>query len=156
MKQLTWLGLFVLAGTLRSQTPAVAPNGLVNAASFAAPGAPNGSLAPGSIASLFGSDLAAAVQAAAVPLPKTLGDTDAVTIGLAAAPLFFVSGGQINLQIPFEAQPGTWDFAVTRAGRTSASRAVTIVPASPGIFIVDPSGQGAIVNTNGVLVDGNA
>ena len=136
--------------------PAVAA--LVNGASFAAPATANGSLAPGSIAALFGTDLVTGtVQATITPLPTTLGDTDAVTIGTIRAPLIFVSGTQINLQIPFEAGLGKQNVVVTRGGQTSAPQTVTIVPASPGIFRAGQTGeQGAILNAHGVLVDNRA
>ena len=69
----------------------------MNAASFAA------KVAPGSLFSIFGTDLAMANQnAASAPLPTSLGGTS-VTIGGKPAPLVFVSAGQINAQIPYEA-----------------------------------------------------
>jgi uncharacterized protein (TIGR03437 family) len=137
------------AAELCGQPPAV--SGAVNGASFSAP------VAPGSIATLFGTNLAGSrAQASGAPLPATLGDIDAVTIGGRAAPLFFVSGNQINVQIPFEAAPGTVNVTVTRGGQTSAARAVTVAPASPGIFTMGQSAQGAILNAKGALVDRNA
>jgi uncharacterized protein (TIGR03437 family) len=145
------------AQATNSNAPTVAPNGLVNGASFAAASAPNGSLAPGSIAALFGSDLATAPgQAATAPLPTKLSDTDSVIVGSTAAPLFFVSGNQINLQIPFEAMPGPLSVAVSRGGKASAPQTVTIVSASPGIFTLDAAAQGAIVNSQGSVVNGSA
>ena len=134
---------------LCAQAPSV--SGVVNGASFSGP------VAPGSIATLFGSNLvSSAVQAKGAPLPAALGDIGAVTIGGVAAPLFFVSGNQINVQIPLETAPGTVNVTVTRGGQTSAPRAVTIVPAAPGIFTMGQSGQGAILNAKGTLVDRNA
>ena len=71
-------------------------NAVVNGASFAA-GAP---VAPGSIASIFGSNLASTSAAVAgVPLPTLLADAK-VSLNGVAAPLFFVSPGQINFQVP--------------------------------------------------------
>ena len=147
-----------LPHTLDAQSfPVVSANGVVNSASFASPTAPNGSLAPGSMATVFGSNLAAGpVQATTTTLPTSLGDTDSLTVGAAAAPLFFVSPGLINFQVPFDTPRGTVNVAVTRGGKTSAAQRVEIVPASPGIFTMNSSGQGAIVNLRGSLVDRNA
>jgi uncharacterized protein (TIGR03437 family) len=142
---------------LDAQAPVPVASGLVNGASFADAASGNGSLAPGSIAALFGNDLAAAaVSFTNVPLPVSLGDVTQVTLGSIAAPLFFVSGTQINLQIPFEAAPSNVTFSVSRGSQTSIPRTVTIVPASPGIFTVGQAGQGAIVNARSVLVDHKA
>ena len=63
---------------------------------------PNGAIAPGAIVAIFGTDLASDTQVASdVPLPTTLGDTS-VTFNNIPVPLFFVSGTQINAQVPFE------------------------------------------------------
>jgi len=67
----------------------------VNAASFA-----GGPVAPSSIASGFGSSLAASTAwATAVPLPWALADVS-VRVGGVPAPLFFVSPQQVNYQVP--------------------------------------------------------
>ena len=81
----------------------ISPGGVVNAASFAA-GSAKVEKAPalvvGSIASIFGTNLAASTKAAqTVPLPRQLGGT-AVSVDGIAAPLFYVSPTQINFQIP--------------------------------------------------------
>src|SRR5712692_5165256 len=86
-------------------------NAVVNGASFAA-GVP---VAPGSIATVFGSNLASITAAAAeVPLPTLLGDAR-ISLNGVAAPLFFVSPTQINFQAPWEL-----------AGRNEASLTVTV------------------------------
>jgi uncharacterized protein (TIGR03437 family) len=145
----------IVTHRLFAQAPA--PSAIVNAASFVPASAPNGSLAPGSIATLFGTNLASTTaQAATTPVPTTLSDTNAVTVVGISAPLFFVSDKQVNLQIPFEAAPGALSFTVTRAGRTSAAQTVAIVPASPGIFTLGADNQGAILNTSSAVVNGAA
>src|SRR5579872_1668254 len=137
--------------------PLIMTDGIVNAASFASPAASNGSLAPGSIVTLFGTNLASVpAQATTTPLPTNLSDIDSVIVGGLAAPLSFVSPTQINLQIPFEAVPGTLNVTVSRSGNPSAPQAVNIVPASPGIFTMDSSGQGVITNLQGAIVNGSA
>jgi len=58
-------------------------------------------VAPGSLVSIYGSDLAASTQSAgAPPLPLTLSGAS-VIIGGQAAPLLYVSPKQINAQVPF-------------------------------------------------------
>src|ERR1700730_10491106 len=74
---------------------------VVNAASYSA-----GSLAPGSLATLFGSGLTTATAVApGYPLPVSLGDANVYVNGV-AAPLVFVSPGQINFQVPWETPIG--------------------------------------------------
>lgn len=60
-----------------AQNPVVTPNGIVNVASFALAGQPNGAIAPGSVVVIFGSNMGPAIlqQAGAYPLPITLGGT---------------------------------------------------------------------------------
>ncbi len=135
--------------------PVINAGSMVNAASFAAATAANGAVAPGSIASLFGSNLSSVVAVStSTPLASTLGDTNSVSIGGVNAPLFFASNGQINLQVPFSVTPGTQNVVVTRGGTASAVQPVTIAAASPGIFTTgqNGTGQGAILNTSNVLV----
>ena len=109
--------------------PQIAAGGVVNAASYAA------KVAPGSLFSIFGTDLATANQSAAsAPLPTSLGGTS-VTIGGKPAPLVFVSPGQINAQIPYEAVLGeTVPVIVTVNGVASPVGNVSVVAAAPGIF----------------------
>jgi len=135
------------AGTL----PQAFRNGLVHAASYAkfAP------LAPGSIFSLFGRNLATSTSAASgVPLPKELGDAR-VMLGGVAVPLFYAGAGQVNGQVPFELTPGTKpSVVVTVKGVAAPPDEITLADAQPGIFTVDQSGsgQGAILDDSYKLV----
>ncbi len=125
--------------------PCVPSSSVVNAASFRRP-VPNGAPAPGSIAAIFGSNLAGAAQGATSdPLPNQLLDTT-VTINSLPAPLFYVSANQINVQIPFEVLPGTASIEVKRGNQTTTT-SVLLAANSPGIFTVNGSGsgQGAVV-----------
>ena len=109
---------------------------------------PNGAIAPGSIAALFGSSLADDLQLAKdVPLPTTLGNTS-VTFNGIPAPLFFVSSGQINAQFPFAVLPGEVSVQVKRGSETSAVQTVTIAAVSPGIYTLNQqdTGNGAILH----------
>jgi tetratricopeptide (TPR) repeat protein len=57
-------------------------------------------VAPGSLVSIYGRDLAETRTAASAPLPVRLGGASVVIGGL-PAPLLFVSPDQINAQVPF-------------------------------------------------------
>jgi hypothetical protein len=66
------------------------------------------------------------------------------------ASLFFVSGGQVNLQIPWSATGGiSWLTASVNGQTGAASPTFTLVPFAPGIFSMNGqgSGQGAILNS---------
>jgi len=116
----------------------------VNGASFAA-----GPVAPGSVVSIFGANLARATGAAtAVPLPRLL-EATTVSIDGFAAPLFYVSPGQINAQAPYEVKPGKVMLAVTGEGQERTAGVLEIAEAAPGIAV---SGNRAItLNQNGTL-----
>ncbi len=149
-----------LDGSLRQETliPFLPSNPALNAASFAkltadGPAAP---LAPGSIFSLFGSNLAPAVGGAvSLPLPRTLLDMR-LKIGGIDAPLFYVSPGQVNAQVPWElAGRSTASVAVSLRGTVSGTETITLASAYPGIFSTSSSGtgQGAILDVDNRLVD---
>ena len=135
--------------------PSLTDNSTVNAASFATI-----AIAPGSIVSIFGEDFAnTSIGASTVPLPTVLGNTS-VTFNGVAAPLFFVSNGQINAQAPVGLSTSVAaSVQVKRGGSLSAVRSVNVAVVSPGIFIVDQaSSAGSILNAsdNFSLVSGNS
>ena len=104
-------------------------------------------LASESIAALFGTGLASSVQVATgVPLPTSLGGTSVRVKDSAgverAAPLFFVSPNQINLQIPPGVAAGTAVLSVISGSNTVAVGTVTISRLAPALFSADTSGQG--------------
>jgi uncharacterized protein (TIGR03437 family) len=121
----------------QAQTPAINSGGIVNAASFA-PGQP---LATGSLVAIFGTQLAPGLALAdTVPLSTTLSNVS-VSFNGVAAPLDFVSAGQINAQIPYEALPaggsGTINVTVTNNGLVSPPEPIVINPVAPGVFAVN-------------------
>jgi uncharacterized protein (TIGR03437 family) len=104
----------------------VSPGGIVNAAGFQAP------VAPGSVIAIFGTNLAASnLSAPSLPLPTTLGGTTVLVNGKLSAPLFYVSPGQINAQLPYETPPGSATLTVN--GGTPAS--FPVAPSAPGILV---------------------
>ena len=90
---------------------------------------------------IFGTQLAPGLaQADTVPLSTTLSNVS-VSFNGVAAPLDFVSTGQINAQIPYEALPagssGTINVTVTNNGVVSPAEPIVINPVSPGVFAVN-------------------
>ncbi len=126
-------------------TPILPPGSVVNGSSFRAATEPNSAIAPGAIVAIFGTDLASDTQVASgVPLPTMLGEIS-VTFNGIAAPLFFVSGTQINAQVPFELVAGADLVTVqlTRGSETSEAQPIAIAAVSPGIFTLNQEGTGA-------------
>jgi uncharacterized protein (TIGR03437 family) len=128
-----------LTGAWAQPVPSINSGGVINAAS-SAPGAP---LAPGSIASAYGNFLIAAPSvAAAVPLPGSL-EGLSLAFGATGAPLFYASGTQVNLQIPWElAGQSQASLTASLAGQTSSPATVNIAPFAPGIFSMNGQGFG--------------
>ena len=101
-------------------------------------------LAPGSLASLYGTNLSGAtvVADAAPPWPTSLGGTS-LTVGGANAPLYFVSPGQINFQVPyFNITTPTPATLVITQGTLSTNVAVTVTPYAPGLYTTNSQGSG--------------
>jgi uncharacterized protein (TIGR03437 family) len=127
---------------LLTAVPAIPEGGLKNAASFTGV-----AVAPNSIVSLFGANLAAGTAVATTkPLPTTLAGTTLTLTDSAssahAIPLFFVSRGQINCFIPAEAALGAATLRLTNERGDSASLQIEIAPIAPGVFTADSSGVG--------------
>jgi uncharacterized protein (TIGR03437 family) len=104
-----------------------------------------GDLIPGSLVSLFGSNLAGLAP----------GETT-VQFGGISAPIVFASPSQLNLQVPWEMQgQSTSPVTVTANSIASAPQTLAIGAAGPGIFSMGApqGGQGAIVNVAGKVVN---
>ncbi|HTQ54602.1 MAG TPA: carbohydrate binding domain-containing protein [Bryobacteraceae bacterium] len=101
---------------------------VTNAASFA------GNIAPGSLATIFGSGFAAQPsQPHTLPLPDDLGAVS-VSINGFYGPMLYTDSGQINFQVPFEAQAGNAILMVRSPLGMSLEYPLTIGAAAPGIF----------------------
>ena len=138
---------------VRPRTPNFAAAGIVNAASYAA------GLVPGGLASIFGTGLSGVVGtewAAGARSHKGV----SVLIGGHPAPLIALinqSGQeQINVQAPFELQPGrTTTVEINNNGRQTAVGGVPVFPAQPGIFEIPLAAGtrvGAVIHGDGKLV----
>jgi uncharacterized protein (TIGR03437 family) len=128
--------------TYRGSSAATLAVANVSAASFANP-----PLATEGIIAAFGTNLANTTQVAStLPLPTTLGETT-VTVRDSAgterlAPLFFVSAGQVNYQIPPGTATGTATVTITTGSGVVSTGTVQIASVAPGLFSASASGQG--------------
>jgi uncharacterized protein (TIGR03437 family) len=130
----------------------------VNAGSYL-----GGPVAPGEILSFFGSQVGpAAAQSnggfdSNGLLPAALGGVT-VTFDQTPAPLFYVSSGQLNLQVPYEISGKTSTLmTVSYSGSTIASSTLTVAKSAPGIFVVtnadgSVNGPNAPASVGSVLV----
>lgn len=91
-------------------------------------------VAPGSLAVLFGANLASSnFTAAAFPLQTSAGGAS-VSVGGTLAPLLYVSGTQINFQVPSSTTPGVVSLVVNGPGGASAAFNFTVTAQAPAIF----------------------
>jgi uncharacterized protein (TIGR03437 family) len=89
--------------------------------------------APGMLLSVYGTALGDFVQSAGtIPLPQYLAGFEAEVNGV-TAPLYYVSPDQVNLQIPYETQPG---YATLTVGNpyVNVNYTIKVAAAAPGIF----------------------
>ncbi len=129
-------------------------------------------LAPGMIASLFPLDISLGGTNFGpdtlvfnqlpnpLPLPRELADVQ-LLINDQPAPLFFVSPGQINFQVPSSApSSGTVDVRVEKksTGQVLGTGMIQMAQAAPGFFTAETSGSGQlmVLNGDGVTVNSAA
>jgi uncharacterized protein (TIGR03437 family) len=124
------------SGSGSSATPAI--TGVANGASF------KQSFAPGSILSVFGSQLSPVTQSASsVPLPLSAGGVAALVNGI-AAPLYYVGLGQLNVQIPYETTANSPAVLSINNNGQVTTQSFQVAAAGPGIFT---DSTGALVPT---------
>lgn len=149
----------LVASSLQAQTPVIVDGGILNGASFARGQA----VAPGSLVSIFGDNLASQVAlASSIPFSVTLAGVSVTFNGVPAA-ISDVSPGnanarsQVNVQVPWDAlgsqSQGSVPVIVTRDGLKSAPQQLALNQFAPGIFTI-PAGAGNViaVNADGSLV----
>jgi uncharacterized protein (TIGR03437 family) len=107
----------------------------------------NGELASNSITAAFGENLAPRIEAAtSLPLPTTLAGVTVKVKDSAgverAAPLFFVSPGQINYLLPAGTAGGIASVAVQKDNAIVANGTLPITSVAPGLFTANATGQG--------------
>ena len=142
----------IAAVAAMAQRPTMGPRSIVNAASFMAGGLPAGSIAQGSIFSIFGTNLGpAASPPLAFPLATTLGGV-AITVtqgttSVNAIPLY-VSPRQINALMPSNTPLGPVSVQVSLNGTRGSVAPARIVASSFGIFSINSGGSGPGVMQN--------
>jgi uncharacterized protein (TIGR03437 family) len=115
---------------LPSNYPTLNDGGVVNAAALVA-------TAAGGLASIYGSNMGS-------------GNNTTVYINGYAAPVFYASPGQFNVQVPWEAT-GYAPFGMIVNGAPSNVQNASVATYSPGVFMVSPT-LGAITHADGSLV----
>lgn len=116
-------------------------SGITNGASLI-----SGVLVPGSIFSIFGENLAPAIEASTIiPLPFVRSGVS-VLIGDVRVPLFLVSPTQINGQVPVNVPLGGATLQIQANGTSSPPVGINIAPTLPGLFVYSNSSQGVIQN----------
>jgi uncharacterized protein (TIGR03437 family) len=140
-------GQTILSGSIVSgaTTPVIRPGAVVNAASFQS----QTPVAPGSLITVLGANLAdITTSSSAPPLLTELGGTQ-LMLGGRALPLLYASDSQVNAQVPYDLAVNTnLQLIVRRGTALSVPEVVTVAAAEPAIFAQDASGhgQGAILH----------
>jgi beta-glucosidase len=127
------------AAAASTAAPVITPGGVVNAASFV------GDIAPGSLATLFGSNLADGVYQGSQVVDSnnhflTAVAGVSVSVNGVNAPLIYVGPAQINFQVPWETALGAVNVQVTNPSAVSNVEPITIAStAAPSLFLNDYS-----------------
>lgn len=161
MRTRTLILSFLFAGLAFGQSPAISSGGVLNGASFAKGQA----ITPGSLVSIFGTNLASKVAGAdTVPLSHSLGgvvvqfengNTKVLAPMLYAQPDDPANNvtSQLNVQVPWEIVPegasATLKVVVNNNGKISPAAQVQVAPFSPGVF--SSNGMAIAQNPDGTL-----
>jgi len=117
--------------------PSINPGGIVPVDSTAA------TIQPGEWVSIYGTNLASSTAVWNGNFPTYLGGTS-ITIDGNAAYLWYVSPGQINLQVPDDATRGPVSVVVTTPNGT-ASATVTLAAIAPSFLLFDTTHVAGII-----------
>ena len=106
-------------------------------------------VAPGDIVALFGDQLSfnAPALGQGSPLGTQIGTTQVLIDGQ-AAPLYYASYGQINLQVPVNTAAGAATVQVMRDGLASNTVSLAIASRAPRLLLIGVGSYGAIFNTD--------
>ncbi len=140
-------------------TPQINSGGIVNNASY---NLASSSVAPGSIAAIFGSKLTDGSSCLPPTCNPAFGSNGRLNTSMAGAqvsvngtlaPIFYATPTQLGIQIPFELT-GTSAQVVVSVGQASTATTATLALVAPGIFTytADGKGAGAITHVNGSAV----
>jgi uncharacterized protein (TIGR03437 family) len=141
------------SGSSSNGTPTL--SGLTDGAAF------QQQYSPGMILAAFGSQLSppgTAQSASSLPLPITMAGV-AATVNGVAAPLYYVSPTQLNIQVPYQtAVNSSATLTIDNNGQV-VSKTFMVGPASPGIFTdqtqtIVPNGSASIGQTTFLYLTG--
>ena len=119
----------IIGTVLPNQVPILYPHGTIHNMNPQA-GAP---LAPGTIVQIYGSGLAPSALQTSLPLPTNVSGT-IVLIGGIQAPLYYVSPGQLNAELPLELTAGRqYQILVSANGALTTPDTLSIEPVTPGV-----------------------
>lgn len=156
--------LFLLTMSFISQ-PSWAQGNPVPVTTVSAASYENAALAPGSVASAFGTKLATTTAAATdldtstpvIDLPTNLAGTT-VQVDGQFANLLFVSPLQVNFLIPAGTRLETVPIKITAGDGTESTGTLKVIQINPAIFTLNTNGQGVLagaivrVQTNGTQI----
>jgi len=135
-------GVVVINVTLNVTAPLPTITAVVNAASYA-----SGSISPGEVITLGGTDLGPDSQVTAQldstgKVATQLGGVSVLVNGF-PAPLIYVAGTQLSAVVPYEvARFQTVAVQVRYLGQTSNAVSLAVSPTAPGVFTLNSSGSG--------------
>ncbi|MGD1069087.1 MAG: hypothetical protein ABSB15_03020 [Bryobacteraceae bacterium] len=136
-----------------STAPSYSAASIVNAATQTA-----GPLAPNALATLYGTNLAFDTVAASTliggTLPSSL-DGVSLSVGNIAAPLLFVSPGQINFIVPYDLLPDTVTVYVARQNLAGPVVTIQLNATAPGLFSWNGN-QAIAIHLNGTLISADS
>ena len=150
-----------LCPVIMNSTKSVIATFLRQATTVSAANYAGGEQAAESIVSAFGLQLSSITQAApSLPLPFMLGGSQVLVKdskgGERPAPLFYVSPGQLNFQIPKDTAEGIATVTVLNGGVATNSGLVIIGKVSPALFSANSTGSGfAAASALHVRADGS-
>jgi uncharacterized protein (TIGR03437 family) len=135
----------LVGGISQNTAPTLSHGGEVNAFFRTA-----GALAPGTDAEVYGTGLASAASGTGLPPYPTTFQGTQVLVGGLSAPLTFVSGGQVNVEIPAELKP-TQQYAVVVSanGALTLPDTIDLAPTVPGVLTYSDSVHAHAQHLNG-------
>jgi uncharacterized protein (TIGR03437 family) len=140
-------GTFKISGMTNpnASVPLVSAAGVVSSAGSPAP------ISPGSLISIYGTNLSDGEATGGIPVPIRLNSTLA-SLGGFPLPLLYVSKGQINAQVPYGISPNTsQQLYVVNINAQTVPISLPVAPAQPSIFASD--GRQGLIYESFLLTD---
>ena len=141
---------FTVRQSAEQSPPTFTAAGVGSAASYI-----SGTVSPGEIVVIFGSNLGPVALAGAALdsnglVAKQIAGTQVMFDGV-AAPIVYVSASQASVIVPYSVTGASTKMVVTHNGQSSAPVTVGVTASAPGLFTANASGtgQGAFANADG-------